>query len=194
MLKQLIQTLRKQHIRVYNGVAVRNRDWYEPDDYYPADKQLLVETARGNVAPSDRVVLVGGGKGTVPTHVSRIGAETVVYEPAAQMVNTLRETKRLNNADFTIRHAAVGDVKHAYGSTAQAETVAPETLAGDVLILDCEGAEMSILPQPDFETVIVETHPGQGAPTQAVREQLTGASIVVGADPVAGDVVVRYAQ
>jgi len=67
--------------------------------------------------------------------------------------------------------------------------VDPAGLTGDVLVLDCEGAERDILPVDGFETVIVETHPEHGSPLATISDAL-GSHEVVGDDPIDGQVVV----
>jgi len=66
-----------------------------------------------------------------------------------------------------------------------------DTLAaeGDVLVLDCEGAEKDILPVDGFDHVVVETHPEHGSPLATISDAL-GTHEVVGDDPIDGQVVV----
>jgi hypothetical protein len=54
------------------------------------------------------------------------------------------------------------------------DVVSVEDLTADILILDCEGAEMSIFDHlEDWPTkVIVETHPKFDAPTNKVLEKV----------------------
>lgn len=190
-IKAFVGSLTKQRIRVYNTVAVRNRSLLDIDDHYPDDKANLVDTTLEYINPDDRVVLVGGGKGTVPTHVARTGAKTVVYEAAKEQIELLEETQELNGVGFELHHAVVGNEGEIYGQATNAVHQNPDELSGDVLVLDCEGAETFILPRPEFETVIVETHPEFGASTEQVQTLLSGESSVVAPDPIDGDVIVR---
>lgn len=181
----------KQRIGVYNGVAIRKRPLWAGKDHYPHDKENLTDAVVEEVDTSDRVVIVGGGKGTVPTHVARTGADTVVYEAAQEQVATLEETARLNDVRMHIHHAIVGTAYDIYGTAGDATHVSPSVLDGDVLILDCEGAETDILPQPDFDSVVVETHPQFGAKTDDVIDLMDGSVRVYAPDPIDGDVIVR---
>lgn len=190
-LMAFIRSLRESRIRVYNSVAVKNRAFWAVDQHYPEDKAHLVEATLPHINHEDRVVIVGGGKGTLPTHVARTGAHTVVYEAAQEQIELLQETQKLNGVTFDLHHAIVGETYDVYGTDENAAYVAPDDLTGDALLLDCEGAELDILPRPEFETVIVETHPNHDASTASVETLLTGNSRVVATDPIAGDVVVR---
>lgn len=189
MLHGLKQTVLEDSIAVYNGVAVRDSGLFEPIDHEPEYKTALIETIRNHVGEGDRVVVVGGGRGVAATHAARAGGEVVVYEAAREMSATLAETAELNGVTFDIRHAVVGTAHDVYGTLGDARRVAPSELAGDVLVLDCEGAERDILPVEGFGTVIAETHPQYGVPTSEVLPLLPDASVVA-PDPIDGDVVV----
>jgi hypothetical protein len=79
-----------------------------------------------------------------------------------------------------VRHAIVGfvseDSTERYGGPEDADTVEPsELLESDVLVLDCEGAEMEILkeiPQSP-QTIVVETHEFLDSPEEEVRRILS---------------------
>lgn len=187
----LIERLLPDRIAVYNGVAVRSKPWYSNNDHYPDHKELLVNTVREYVSDGDWVKTVGGGHGVAEVHAARVGGDVVTYEAAYEMVQTIQETAYLNNVNISVRWATIGTVYDAYGTTTGAKEIKPKELVGDVLILDCEGAEMDILPQPSFDTVIVETHPRFGADTELVINTMSGDVSVVGKDPIDGDVVVR---
>lgn len=188
-LRSLLSKPFGDRLAVYNGVAVRDRPLFRPVDHEPGHKRLLTDIALRESRRGDRVVIVGGGRGIVPTQLSRSGRDVVVFEAAREMVRLLSETKHLNGVNFDIVHAVVGSATHVYGDESDAVRVDPQELAGDVLVLDCEGAEMSILPVDGFRSVVVETHPRLGATTEAVQSQLSG-STVVGSDKVDGDVVI----
>jgi len=178
-------------LRVYNGVAVRNRKLTAPDDHYPQHKQQLIETMYRYVNPDDEVITIGGGNGVLETHVARHTGSVITYEAAREMVDVINETARLNRVAIDVRHAIVGNVYEAYGTVDDATTVQADELSANVAILDCEGAETDILPLPQFDTVIVETHPEFGAGTKDIVDKLDGETSVVGPDEINGDVVVR---
>lgn len=193
MLPELRTALRDvlfhDRIAVYNGVAVRDRGLFAHHDYEPEFKRDLVRAVREAVQPGDDVVVVGGGRSVVAVHAARVGGNVTVCEAAAEMVSLAADVRALNAVDFELRHAIVGDPIDVYGDSEHALRVDPAALTGDVLVLDCEGAERSILPDVrGFRDIVVETHPAQGAPTAEILK-VTGGD-VVGEDPIDGDVVV----
>jgi len=191
VIERLYRHLTTVKLRVYNGVVVRNRHPMKFDDHYPDHKQTLTEAVYENVNPDDDVVTIGGGKGVIETHIARITGSVETYDAGYEMVTTCRETAKLNDVDIDVTHGIVGTVTEAYGSTEGAENVTLSELEGDVAVLDCEGAEMDILPLPQFETVIVETHPKFDAKTLDVVDKLDGQAHIYGEDEQDGHVVIR---
>lgn len=190
MIRQFLSKPFGQRIGVYNGVAVRDVDLIsDRPDHEPSYKRALAKAAVDASNPGDSVCVVGGGRGVVPTILSRQGRDVSVFEAAAEMVERLHETKRLNGVDFGVTHAVVGDPQEVYGDASEAQHMRSDELAGDVLVLDCEGSELTILPVDSFDSVVVETHPQFDAPTSAVCGRLSGAA-VVGTDELDGEVVV----
>lgn len=189
MIRKLLSKPFTPRIGVYNGVAVRDKPRFCGRDHEPEHKQLLSQTALDESEPGDRVVVVGGGRGVVPTVLSRADRDVIVFEAAAEMVDRLAETQRLNSVSFEVAHALVGSDIEVYGDYSKAVSISPDELAGDLLVLDCEGSEKDILPVDGFESVVVETHPRFGAPTKDVQDILQG-STVVGADDIDGDVII----
>jgi hypothetical protein len=176
-------------IAVYNGVAVRDRSPFLVHDHEPEFKNDLVNTVRNTVKPGDDVVIVGGGRSVVAVHASRAGGNVTVYEAANEMVSLTAGVRYLNNVDFDIRHAVVGAPIDVFGDDSHAIRVDPASLKGDVLVLDCEGAERSILPDVSgFRNTIVETHPAKGSSTDDVLDMTDGE--VVGEDTIDGEVVI----
>lgn len=188
-LHALKQTVQGESIAVYNGVAVRDTGLFDTPDHYPDHKTALVDAVTSHVNAGDHVVVVGGGRGVAAVHAARAGGLVEVYEAASEMLDTLTETARLNGVRYDLHHAVVGEPRDVYGTVGDASHVAPDELAGDVLVLDCEGAERDILPVDGFRTVIAETHPRFGAATSDIVELLSDASVVA-PDPIDGDVVV----
>lgn len=191
VVKKLYRHFATEHLRVYNGVVVRNRSPFGVDDYYPDHKQTLKEAVYEYIQPNDDVVTIGGGKGVIETHIARITGSVRTYEAAKEMVETCRETAELNDVEIEVHHAGVGTVHDAYGSINGAENIDPHELHGDVAVLDCEGAESDILPLPQFKTVIVETHPKFNAETIDLLESMNGEAHIYGKDSHDGHVVIR---
>lgn len=132
--------------------------------------------------PGERVDLVGFGRGVTTVVMLRAGAEHVTgYEAADEMIRVGERTLRANDVPrdrVTIRHALVGEAVDVYGSADGAEAVPPAALRGspsDVLVLDCEGAEQSIVPAVAgaYGTIICECHPEKGVALDDVRPALS---------------------
>ena len=187
-VNEVLTRLLGPQIGVYNGVAARDRDVLDRD-HEPGYKQHLVAAVRDAVDPGDDVVFVGGGRAVAPVHAARCGAEVTVYEAGDEALSVTKSAAELNDVDLHTIYMTVGAPGAVTGREA-GYSVDPDAIGGDVLVLDCEGAERDILPVDGFETVIVETHPAHGSPLAAVRERLPDAATVVGEDAIDGEVVV----
>lgn len=155
---------------VFNGVPARDVALFDATDTFPDYKEGLVDAIHEHVSPGDSVTLVGAGRGVSTVHCLRAGADQVVaYEAAADMLPVFEETVACSDGLVSnptervdLRHAVVGRAIHVYGEMGDPEVVDPGDLdAGDVLVLDVEGAEVSILsgltePSPQ---AVVESHP-----------------------------------
>jgi len=184
----LLTKLLGPQVGVYNGVAARDRDVLARD-HEPDYKQALVTAVRDAVAPGDDVVFVGGGRAVAPVHAARCGADVTVYEAGDEALSVTKSAAELNDVELHTIYMTVGTAGAVTGRVA-GYSVDPADLEGDVLVLDCEGAERDILPVDGFDTVIVETHPAHGSPLAAVRNRLPDSAAVVGEDPIDGEVVV----
>lgn len=180
---------------LYNGVVARQPRLFDATDHLPDYKATLLAHVREAVDAGETVVVVGGGKGIASVVAARAAGETghvVTYEASESQAEICRETMALNGvADRTsVETALVGPAKGVYGDDV-GERVAPADLPPhDALVMDCEGAELAILPalgalddERAPETVVVETHPEYGATLPAVRERLREA----GYEPVTAD-------
>lgn len=126
----------------------------------------LVESIRGNVKPGDDVVVIGGGRGvTTVVSAERVRKDGTVttYEGAKERVLVCEETVTLNNVDdiCTVNASIVG-AKEKISGKPIGEYVTPVSSlpSCDVLEMDCEGAETTILRDLEIrpQTIIVETH------------------------------------
>lgn len=176
----------------YNGVSVavagRRFDSMVPfAGRRPYYEHALLRAIRENVVAGEALVLVGGGYG-VSTVVSakQVGpaGSITAYEGADAAVERMDRTIALNEVDteITVTHSIVSSVDNLRGDSRGAATCHPEELPEcDVLILDCEGAEVEIIPaiQSDPRLVIVETHGDLGAPPGVVERALRSAGFDV---------------
>lgn len=164
---------------VYAGVPVRNAPILDRTKNHPNYKYGFLRSIEEGVDDGDTVCLVGFGRGVSSVYAVRAGAaEVIAYEGAREMIEVGLETLEMQGLEsrVSIRHAIVGDAIDLYGTPEGAGTVSPADLPNcDVLVLDCEGAEIGIL--DDLESppdrIIVETHPPKGAPDDRVRELLS---------------------
>jgi hypothetical protein len=124
-----------------------------PGTDYPNHEDLYIGAIRDYVRSGDRVVLVGGGRGistVAAASRSRPDGTVQAYEPERSLVERCREVVDINNvADrVTVYHAIVGSTVRVGrdGEVGAAETVAPAELPEcDALLIDCDGAEETIL-------------------------------------------------
>lgn len=187
MLREVIRTLYNKTVRpylprkisIYAGVPVRSAGLFDMNDHHPNYKKGLIDAISETISNNDTVVLVGFGRGVSAVHCLRSGAsEVIAYEAATQMCELGRETLELtgDSKSVDINHAIVGEEINVYGDSTNAAVVTPDNLKyGDVLLLDCEGAEASILGGLDWRpgSCIIETHPERGVPTEKTASMLT---------------------
>lgn len=170
----------------YNGVPVRAArlgdsiiPWHEAD--IPGYEQALVEGICRHVEEGDDIVIVGGGWGVstvvAARHVGEHGHVTT-FEGSWSSANNVKDTAELNEVTdrITVKHAVVGQAISLRGAAPdKTMTISPAKLPHcDVLILDCEGAELDILSEMGINprAIIVETHGMYGAPESEVRSRL----------------------
>jgi len=177
MMRSIIQPIYDATIRphlprkwgVYDGIPVRSPRLFDATDEKPNYKAGLKQAISEHVGQDDHVELVGGGRGISSVWCAEQGATVTAYEAAEQMAQLVEETTtRQDVAErVTVIHALVGEGIDVYGSAAKADVVHPSEIGrADALVMDCEGAETSILDGLEMwpETIIVESHPEWDAP------------------------------
>lgn len=153
------------------------------------------------VRTEDDVVVVGGGYGiTSVTAAREVGPDgsITIYEGAQKYCKSLKQTVKLNDVSdrTTVEHAIIGEAIILKDDPGEATQVHPGDLpACDVLEMDCEGAELGIVKniEQSPRTLIVETHPREGAPTNMVVDAMKEQEYEIVEtipDRIAGDVVV----
>lgn len=179
-----------RHLK-YNGVFVRHRKrllsgvvperWLPvPQFDIPTFESASVEGLKRVVRRGDTVVVVGGGTGVTAVIAARLSAgldgSVTCFEGAKDRVRYVREAAELNSVDnLQVVHAVVGATSHLFGDADGCRLTDPKDLPNcQVLEMDCEGAEISILRQMVIRprAVVVETHGLFGAATMSVREAL----------------------
>lgn len=155
----------------YNEVKVRGARFgdqivgrYTTD--IPSYEERLVSGIRKHVEEGDTIVVVGGGWGVSTVAAARqAGKEgrVISYEGSEDEVEKVHETIRLNDVNdrVAVHHVIVAQARSLRGEKGRASSLSPKELPDcDVLVLDCEGAEVEILEEMSIQPhiVIVETH------------------------------------
>lgn len=161
-----------------NGVVVRRPRLLDITDHDPEYKSALLDPVRDHVTVAETVINIGGGSG-VSTVVAaqQVGpaGRVVCYEGGEEYVELCEESAELNGvSDQTdIRHAIVGDDVNVWGTAGEA--VSPSDLPEcDAVVMDCEGAEWSILEGLDQRPrlLVVEVHPQHDVQVAEVQSLL----------------------
>jgi hypothetical protein len=181
----------------YAGVAIsRDRklgDLVVPEFLVPADirdipdyERTLIGGIRSHVRRGDRIVIVGGGEGVTATIAAQMAGEigsVVCFEGAGEGVAKVEATARRNGVAhcLTVRHAIVGKPINIHGAEESQSNVIVDPVdlpRCDLLELDCEGAEITILQNMNItpRVILVETHGLFGAPSTKVRQLLEARS------------------
>lgn len=183
-----IRPLLPKRVVSYNGIPVRASrlgdslvPWHTRD--IPGYENALVKGIRQYVETGDTVVVIGGGWGVstvVAARQSGPDGQVVTFEAGKETITKIEDTVQLNDVNdrVSIRHAIVARAVSIRGDGGSAQVVSPSNLPDcDVLVLDCEGAEIDILEDMEIRprAVLVETHGIYGAPKTDVRGKLDNA-------------------
>lgn len=201
LYNRLLRPLLPRDVQVLNGVPVKSRRFLDRTIEHPNHEKYLIQGIENACHPEDTVVLVGAGYGVSTVRAARIGKTVIAFEAGREQFELATDTVKLNKTDnATIHHAIVGELRSANSPPEDASNISPAELPeGDVLILDCEGAEVMIieglveLPRE----IVVETHGFLGASTEAVQGVLNDrgySSNVVGAIDENKDCLVVHAK
>jgi hypothetical protein len=106
--------------------------------------------------------------------------DVTAFEPSSEMFETIERTLTVNRVSdvVSVEHAAVGpgpDSNEQCFGPADGDQRPPSAVPErDVLDLDCEGAEVEILREPDVapRVIVVEVHPHLGSSIEAVGSGL----------------------
>jgi tRNA A58 N-methylase Trm61 len=146
---------------------------------FPEYEKPLIQGIRNQVSEGDEVVIVGGGLGVssvVAAQECGPSGGVITYEAGRERAELAREVLELSGVEeiAEIREAVVGTAIQVEGEIDTESVVHPDELPEcDVLVLDCEGAELEILQaSTDARALVVETHEFLDSSEQAVRELL----------------------
>jgi hypothetical protein len=170
----------------YNDVVVGEQKLLDPivpfrphpGPNLPKYEEPLVNAIEAFVLEGDTVVEIGGGWGVGTVTAARNAGNTGFvhcYEATKFNVDCVRETVEFNGMTerVALHHGIVGPGISLVGNRGDPMDVSPTDIPEcDVLVLDCEGAELAILTEMTVHprVVIVETHGHRGSPTAEVRE------------------------
>lgn len=188
---ELLSTPLPDRVGVYNGVAVQDVPFFQRHDYEPYKKEKLWQAVKEVASNGDMITFVGGGKGIVPIKAAQRGYDVMVIEGAKEYATLIEESAGLNSVDLDVVHGVVGEANDVWGDYSDAKTIAPEDIRGDVVVLDCEGAETSILPLWHIPKVVVETHPMHGVTETKVRKIMDGEPSAYGRNEHGGQLLIK---
>ena len=180
-LQAFYDSILRQHlpkkVKVYNGVALNIGRLLDTTVIAPSYKQGTIDPLREYCEHDDDVVVIGGGLGVSAVVAAHSGESVTVFEGGIDPAQLVRETARLNRVEevVEVREAIVADGYDVYGENITDENIPPDELPEcDVLEMDCEGAEMSILEKMEISprVIIVESHPSFDAPPEKIRSLL----------------------
>lgn len=198
LYNNIIRSSLPRQIVLYNGVPVRAArlgdsfvPWQETDiDNYEG---AIIRRIQDHVQMGDTVVIVGGGWGISTVIAAREAGkhgEVITYEGAKQAVENIRDTLKLNNIseNVLVRHAVVAEDISLRSPVDGGKTVPATDLPDcDSLVLDCEGAELTILEKMEIQprVLVVETHGLYGAPKEDVQNKLESMGYKVVSEEIA---------
>lgn len=179
---------KQTRVRNFNGIETTSDDvcwfdsfvpfydapWYTVSD--PEYEAASINSLREQVNSGDDVVVIGAGLG-ITTAVAAIQSEAsgsvVAFEGAKERYEDLRRTIKYNSLEDQVstHHSIVAEANTLYGSSDGSNLTQVEEIPDcDVLEMDCEGAEETILCELkiDPRIIIVETHGNE----PIIRERL----------------------
>lgn len=161
-------------IAVFNGIAVRGASLYSKIDIFPEHEAELISAIRNYVKNSEKALVIGGGSGAstvVVAHQVGNTGNVVSYEGNKNSVARVKETINLNKVDdrVEVHHTIVEKPVYLLGDIGNPSTILAKDLPDcDVLVMDCEGAELPILQNIKIRPrlIIIETHPSLNSPKE----------------------------
>lgn len=136
----------------------------------------LVQAIRTQIRPDDRVCIVGGGLGVTAALAGSLAKSVVCYEASKPFARISADTALLNGlTNVKLVEAVVGLDVAVYGKQKSDHIMPAEALEDcDLLEMDCEGAEATILRHMTIRprVIVVETHGLYGAPTDMIASLL----------------------
>ena len=167
-------------IAVFNGIAVRGASFYSKEDIFPKHEVELISAIRNYIKNGEKVIVVGGGSGASTVAVAhQVGnnGSIIAYEANKNSLARSKETIQLNkvNDRVEIKHAIIEKPVYLLGELGNPPLIPAKNFSEcDVLVMDCEGAEIPILENMKIRPrlIIVEAHPALNSPKENVIKLL----------------------
>jgi hypothetical protein len=173
----------------YNGVKVKKAKVLEETLDYdevnsPNFEEQNIVALKDYIESEDDVLILGGGWEitTVHAHNALEEGSVTVIEGGRKQKQLLEQTLSLNEVEeVETIHGIVGDPKSIYGDTGGCPTLDINDFNPDVLQMDIEGSECSVLENMEIKprVVIVESHGHQGCSSKEVKEKLESKGYMV---------------
>lgn len=168
-------------IAVFNGVAVRGTSLSSRIDIFPEHESELISAIRNYVKNGEKAMVIGGGSGAstvVVAHQVGNTGKVLSYEGNKNSFARVKETINLNKVDDRVEvfHTIVEKPVYLLGEIGEPPTLAAKDFPDcDVLVMDCEGAELPILQNIAIRPrlIIVETHPSLNSSKENAIKLLT---------------------
>lgn len=181
-----LRPLLPRRLKLYNGMGAFSNHRLLDIGYIPSDpgyEAPLCDGIRRHISQGDDVTIIGGGHGVsslLSLEHSYPDGDVTTIEASEEQAKVISKTIEYAgwNERSTVHHAAVGEIKNAYGELGNPESIKPDEIPDcNVLVMDCEGAERQVLQELDItpHTVIVETHGCFGSPTKEAEQKLSEA-------------------
>ena len=167
-------------IAVFNGIAVRGASFYSKSDIFPEHEAELISAIRNYIKNGEKVIVVGGGSGASTVAVAhQVGnsGSIIAYEANKNSLARSKETIQLNkvNDRVEIKHAIIEKPVYLLGELGNPPLIPAKNFSEcDVLVMDCEGAEIPILENMKIRPrlIIVEAHPALNSPKEEIIKLL----------------------
>lgn len=185
----IINKIYNQTIRPYlpntvgllNGVATPFPKYLDRDIVHQDYEEGLIDGIQSLVAPGDRVVIIGGGRGVSAVRTAEVVGPTgsvTVFEAVEEQVDKIQQVAEMNKvADrIDVNQGTFGDQVHStiFDLEPGTFTSVDSLPKCDCLIMDCEGCERYVLEELDTppQKMLVETHGKFESPTEENRKMM----------------------
>lgn len=172
------------------GVVTKGVRFLDIQEKLPKYKEVNIDEIKNRVRADDVVVEVGSGQGVCTVWAARMASngKVITFEGSEEMYDITKDTIEVNSpmlsedVQIEVHNKVIGEEVDVWGDSEDVDRRSPSDLPeGDVLITDCEGAELDILQNLSSEprTCIIEAHPNKGVDPDNVVEELESRGYVI---------------